>query len=112
MLRRKAFQSTLAELRQNDNLWNSLGGSQVNLCSRVVLRVLILCPRGRSKAPLGFSCGKPSATSKTKNHQGLRPFGFLALGLASGLASGPASDLALGLLSENHLGGLQCTLRA
>ena len=29
---RKRFQSTLAEFRQNDNLWKSLGGSQVNLC--------------------------------------------------------------------------------
>ena len=29
---RNGFQSTLAEFRQNDNLWKSLGGSQVNLC--------------------------------------------------------------------------------
>ena len=33
---RKSFQSTLAEFRQNDNLWKSLGGSQVNLCPQAV----------------------------------------------------------------------------
>ena len=33
---RKSFQSTLVEFRQNDNLWKSLGGNQVNLCPRAV----------------------------------------------------------------------------
>ena len=61
------------------------------------------------KATLGiFSSGKPSATSearpKVKNLRGCRPRGFLALDLAS--------DVALGLLSENPLGGLQSTPRA
>ena len=83
----------------------ALGGSQVNLCPRAVPWVLNL-PLGVDWRPLGFSSSKPSATSSArpsaKNPRGLRPLGFLALGLAE--------DVALGLLSENP-SGLQSTPR-
>ena len=44
-----------------NNLWKNRGGSQVNLCPRVVQRVLNLCPRGRLKATLGIHMATPSA---------------------------------------------------
>ena len=52
---------------------------------------------------MGFSKGKPEATSKArpkaKNPRGRRPQGFLAFGLAE--------DVAKGLPLENPEGGLQ-----
>ena len=55
------------------------------------------------RPPLGYSKGKPLATSsarpKAKNPRGLRPLGFLAFGLAL--------DVASGLPLENPLGDLQ-----
>ena len=48
---------------------------------------------------MGFSKGKPEATSKARNLRGRRLRGFLAFGLAE--------DVAKGLPLENPEGGLQ-----
>ena len=46
-----------------DNLWTSRGGNQVNLCPRLVPRVLNLCPKGGLQ-PKGFSEGKQEAVDR------------------------------------------------
>ena len=58
--------------RKNDNLWKSLGGIMVNGAPREVPRVLNGVPREYIEGP------------PRPDPRGLRPLGFLALGLALG----------------------------
>ena len=66
-----------------ENLWESLEGIMVNGSLGRSLEYLIYSLGRILKAPLGFSKGKPLATSsagpKAINPRGLRPLGFLLL---------------------------------
>ena len=67
-----------------------------------------------SRPPLGFSKGKPLATStsrpKTKNPWGLRSLGFLAFGLALEVASSSPLENPLRRLQSSPLGSKLSTL--